>query len=84
MQHKTNILTRQFEVDMSAKCSAKSGVSVATEGCAAEESDEEVRELQQHCYDALLAEVKAIAEQKGVNYVNIINMVALRYSDQQN
>lgn len=44
-----------------------------------ENDDEEVMQLQMECYEAIVAEVKAIAEDKGVNYVNIINMVALRW-----
>ncbi|XP_018016782.1 uncharacterized protein LOC108673454 [Hyalella azteca] len=43
-----------------------------------ETSDEELQLLQTECYDALLAEVKKIAEEKSVNYTNVINMVALR------
>ena len=45
---------------------------------AAATDDPEMAELQKNCYSSLLAEVKAIAEEKQVNYTNIINMVALR------
>ena len=56
----------------------KAGVVMAASAAEEENDDEEVMQLQMECYEAIVAEVKAIAEDKGVNYVNIINMVALR------
>ncbi|KAA0194506.1 hypothetical protein HAZT_HAZT005099 [Hyalella azteca] len=62
----------QLEVEMQ---SARRAAPVVVQE---ETSDEELQLLQTECYDALLAEVKKIAEEKSVNYTNVINMVALR------
>lgn len=40
--------------------------------------DNELKEIERECYKALLGVVKEIAAAKGINYTNIINMIALR------
>ena len=47
------------------------------------ENNSEILQLEKECHAALLAEVKVIAEEKGVNYTNIINMTALRIMSKQ-
>ncbi|KAK8726686.1 hypothetical protein OTU49_009995 [Cherax quadricarinatus] len=43
-----------------------------------ENDDDELKQLQNDCYTALLQTVKDLAAAKGVNYTNVINMSALR------
>lgn len=42
--------------------------------------DDELKEIERNCYKALLGVVKEIAAAMGINYTNIINMIALRYN----
>lgn len=41
--------------------------------------DDELKDIERMCYKALLDVVKEIAAAMGINYTNIINMIALRY-----
>lgn len=70
---------KQFEFEM--KGAAKDNQNDANDAELAENEDEELKQLQNECYQALLQTVKELAAAKGVSYTNIINMVALRYSD---
>lgn len=61
------------------KGAAKDNQNDANDADLANSEDEELKQLQNECYQALLQTVKELAAAKGVNYTNIINMVALRY-----
>ncbi|XP_069186238.1 recQ-like DNA helicase BLM isoform X1 [Procambarus clarkii] len=63
----------EFEMKNSASNESKPDADAQTE-----DDDDELKQLQNDCYAALLQTVKDLAAQKGVNYTNIINMVALR------
>ncbi|XP_047475252.1 Bloom syndrome protein homolog isoform X2 [Penaeus chinensis] len=66
----------KFEFEM--KGAAKDNQNDANDADLANSEDEELKQLQNECYQALLQIVKELAAAKGVNYTNIINMVALR------
>ncbi|XP_071549733.1 recQ-like DNA helicase Blm [Panulirus ornatus] len=68
--------TSKFEFEMKNISSGegRGDTSVAVP----EEDDDELQQLQNDCYAALLQTVKDLAAAKGVSYTNIINMVALR------
>ncbi|XP_042866090.1 Bloom syndrome protein homolog isoform X3 [Penaeus japonicus] len=66
----------KFEFEM--KGTAKDNQNDANDAELAENEDEELKQLQNECYQALLQTVKELAAAKGVSYTNIINMVALR------
>ncbi|XP_068228588.1 recQ-like DNA helicase Blm [Palaemon carinicauda] len=70
-----NDRTAKFEFEMKAGPDSRNE-SVA-EGIDLDD-DDELKKLQKDCYEALLQTVKDIALSKGVNYTNIINMIALR------
>ncbi|XP_076043264.1 Bloom syndrome helicase isoform X2 [Oratosquilla oratoria] len=50
-----------------------------TEGVA---DDDELKQLQEECYNCLLDTVKALAEARQVSYTNIVNLAALRHMSQ--
>ncbi|XP_066947324.1 recQ-like DNA helicase blm-1 [Macrobrachium rosenbergii] len=69
--------TAKFEFEMKNVSGSDSRNDSTAEGMDNEE-DDELKTLQKDCYEALLQTVKDIAASKGINYTNIINMVALR------
>lgn len=71
-----NNASAKFEFEM--KGAAKDNQNDANDADLANSEDEELKQLQNECYQALLQTVKELAAAKGVNYTNIINMVALR------
>ncbi|XP_042204924.1 Bloom syndrome protein homolog isoform X2 [Homarus americanus] len=64
----------KFEIEMKSTTSVESRAEVN----ALPESDEEMKMLQNDCYASLLQTVKVLAAAKGINYINIINLAALR------